>query len=111
MIRRPPRSTLFPYTTLFRSLAFRGLIIGVTGGQTQGLEMASEATAGWVKAIGQGDLPTIIPATDGPGHDTSPYFTIAMIAVFFVSALRRRAARRKYSFPRIPFFAAGLRRG
>jgi len=24
MIRRPPRSTLFPYTTLFRSLAFKG---------------------------------------------------------------------------------------
>src|SRR5438874_6379400 len=23
MIRRPPRSTLFPYTTLFRSLAYR----------------------------------------------------------------------------------------
>src|SRR3712207_8635097 len=26
MIRRPPRSTLFPYTTLFRSLPFVGLI-------------------------------------------------------------------------------------
>src|SRR5256885_9930748 len=25
MIRRPPRSTLFPYTTLFRSLRFRRL--------------------------------------------------------------------------------------
>src|SRR2546430_12979338 len=25
MIRRPPRSTLFPYTTLFRSLATKGL--------------------------------------------------------------------------------------
>src|SRR2546426_5618270 len=25
MIRRPPRSTLFPYTTLFRSLAAHGL--------------------------------------------------------------------------------------
>src|SRR2546430_9805765 len=25
MIRRPPRSTLFPYTTLFRSAAHRGL--------------------------------------------------------------------------------------
>src|SRR3712207_8532096 len=25
MIRRPPRSTLFPYTTLFRSLQMRGL--------------------------------------------------------------------------------------
>src|SRR5256885_14688788 len=24
MIRRPPRSTLFPYTTLFRSLQFQG---------------------------------------------------------------------------------------
>src|SRR5256885_6280419 len=24
MIRRPPRSTLFPYTTLFRSLLYRG---------------------------------------------------------------------------------------
>src|SRR3712207_7041525 len=24
MIRRPPRSTLFPYTTLFRSLALKG---------------------------------------------------------------------------------------
>src|SRR5258708_11056720 len=31
MIRRPPRSTLFPYTTLFRSLAIRvlqGLALG-----------------------------------------------------------------------------------
>src|SRR2546430_10919280 len=28
MIRRPPRSTLFPYTTLFRSL---GVIAGVAG--------------------------------------------------------------------------------
>src|SRR5256885_12252514 len=25
MIRRPPRSTLFPYTTLFRSVAFEGV--------------------------------------------------------------------------------------
>src|SRR5436309_8820230 len=36
MIRRPPRSTLFPYTTLFRSqrprawmLCFRGLLTGL----------------------------------------------------------------------------------
>src|SRR3712207_6949635 len=27
MIRRPPRSTLFPYTTLFRSLLERGVTI------------------------------------------------------------------------------------
>src|SRR3712207_8225605 len=28
MIRRPPRSTLFPYTTLFRSLGFLQLVTG-----------------------------------------------------------------------------------
>src|SRR2546426_9226568 len=28
MIRRPPRSTLFPYTTLFRSTALRHLLVG-----------------------------------------------------------------------------------
>src|SRR2546430_7888271 len=36
MIRRPPRSTLFPYTTLFRSGTIRGderdvFLLGVTG--------------------------------------------------------------------------------
>src|SRR3712207_8546082 len=34
MIRRPPRSTLFPYTTLFRSLLLR--IDPATGRQRQG---------------------------------------------------------------------------
>src|SRR3712207_7612427 len=33
MIRRPPRSTLFPYTTLFRSgAAERGIAFGSVGG-------------------------------------------------------------------------------
>src|SRR2546429_3580829 len=35
MIRRPPRSTLFPYTTLFRSVVDKGLAAGdslVVGG-------------------------------------------------------------------------------
>src|SRR2546421_1681491 len=31
MIRRPPRSTLFPYTTLFRSLALLGKEEGKSG--------------------------------------------------------------------------------
>src|SRR3712207_8900733 len=29
MIRRPPRSTLFPYTTLFRSLVVVGLVLAL----------------------------------------------------------------------------------
>src|SRR3712207_7799350 len=32
MIRRPPRSTLFPYTTLFRSTAFRSAVGDDRGG-------------------------------------------------------------------------------
>src|SRR5258708_17861434 len=30
MIRRPPRSTLFPYTTLFRSPEFRGTVLFIS---------------------------------------------------------------------------------
>src|SRR5574340_1517433 len=40
MIRRPPRSTLFPYTTLFRSLVFNllsGGAIGVPAGMVIGV--------------------------------------------------------------------------
>src|SRR3712207_8694377 len=43
MIRRPPRSTLFPYTTLFRS----GLeIVDALGGRTTTIEVPRGATAG-----------------------------------------------------------------
>src|SRR5258707_5204550 len=37
MIRRPPRSTLFPYTTLFRSQALPGFTAGGDGGTGRGL--------------------------------------------------------------------------
>src|SRR5258708_23134619 len=45
MIRRPPRSTLFPYTTLFRSIAYPFLL--ALGGQ-HGLDA--------LQAIAQADL-------------------------------------------------------
>src|SRR3712207_7076608 len=35
MIRRPPRSTLFPYTTLFRSLREEGRALGRGGAAVQ----------------------------------------------------------------------------
>src|SRR2546430_12947935 len=35
MIRRPPRSTLFPYTTLFRSNARRRFLAEVAGAATE----------------------------------------------------------------------------
>src|SRR3989454_4322365 len=39
MIRRPPRSTLFPYTTLFRSLAIYSLAVEVHAGRDLHLEV------------------------------------------------------------------------
>src|SRR2546422_11337911 len=44
MIRRPPRSTLFPYTTLFRSLAL-GLGLRRSGGNADWLTVAGMLAA------------------------------------------------------------------
>src|SRR2546430_3655006 len=38
MIRRPPRSTLFPYTTLFRSLERRGPEVAIVGAEHEPME-------------------------------------------------------------------------
>src|SRR3712207_8528943 len=50
MIRRPPRSTLFPYTTLFRSRAddadIRALIAEMDGGLEQRRRLADARRAG-----------------------------------------------------------------
>src|SRR5690349_24221383 len=43
MFRRPPRSTLFPYTTLFRSAAFR---LNLTTGETITVDKLLLATGG-----------------------------------------------------------------
>src|SRR2546429_7203913 len=50
MIRRPPRSTLFPYTTLFRSVFAKHLklvrwLIGVTAGVLAGMWIAVVAVS------------------------------------------------------------------
>jgi D-xylose transport system permease protein len=90
--------------SLASMLAFRGLIIGITGGQTQGLEMAPEKAASAFKLIGQGYVPTIHAAGEGQLHDTSLYLSIAVIVIFVVTRLRRRAARVKYGFSVLPMY-------
>src|SRR5256885_9241422 len=43
MIRRPPRSTLFPYTTLFRSLDRSGFeVVGQAGDATRLLDLVRD---------------------------------------------------------------------
>src|SRR2546430_11835150 len=46
MIRRPPRSTLFPYTTLFRSLSSRSASV-IHWSPTR-----AATTAAWIKGTG-----------------------------------------------------------
>src|SRR5256884_6723035 len=55
MIRRPPRSTLFPYTTLFRST--EGAVMSGAGG-ILGLWLASAGVRALIRAY-----PTSIPRT------------------------------------------------
>src|SRR5689334_24111890 len=57
MIRRPPRSTLFPYTTLFRSLR---------GGELDGARILEEDTveAAFTHQIGDLSFPEEIPTAD-----------------------------------------------
>src|SRR3712207_749978 len=62
MIRRPPRSTLFPYTTLFRSLARLALI--VRGADTARLDLARQSAGLLAASLGfsrmfRDDLPQL----------------------------------------------------
>jgi D-xylose transport system permease protein len=97
--------------SLASMLAFRGLIIGITGGQTQGLEMAPEAAAERFKLIGQGYLPTLGEAVEGKLHDTSLYFVLAGIVIYVLFALKRRRARQQYGFAVLPGYAEALKLG
>src|SRR2546426_12516329 len=47
MIRRPPRSTLFPYTTLFRSLRDSGVRV-IVGLRQEG------GSGSWARAVAEG---------------------------------------------------------
>src|SRR2546426_2358723 len=62
MIRRPPRSTLFPYTTLFRSAAKRwDVVLALLG------EHADEDLAWWVDALrGATGSPRLVAVAQAP---------------------------------------------
>src|SRR3712207_9177931 len=52
MIRRPPRSTLFPYTTLFRSIVFILVFAGTLGWlPSGGYVPLTEDPLGWLQRL------------------------------------------------------------
>src|SRR5258705_3100724 len=61
MIRRPPRSTLFPYTTLFRSFLI-SLVIGLAASASLAQEKPAPSPA-------QSPKPSATPAVDEWGDD------------------------------------------
>src|SRR5260370_455450 len=64
MIRRPPRSTLFPYTTLFRSLVFEHQIAAGAGG----CDCNRQLDAGtWSEVGREGESLICQPAVPNPG--------------------------------------------
>src|SRR2546427_11019122 len=70
MIRRPPRSTLFPYTTLFRSpeavSAARGAEIYVGYGVPRGVVAAGKGTLKWAHS-GTAGVGASLPHLAGSG--------------------------------------------
>src|SRR3712207_7232207 len=73
MIRRPPRSTLFPYTTLFRSLRDRRL--GRVGARRALRDLAPRsgppAAVSQVHAAGDGGALRAAAAADGPDRKST----------------------------------------
>src|SRR5260370_32081068 len=50
MIRRPPRSTLFPYTTLFRSLCLRSKRLNMRDSASRLAKLVAIITTSWISA-------------------------------------------------------------
>src|SRR2546430_13772582 len=70
MIRRPPRSTLFPYTTLFRSELRR---VGDEYGLGRLIADAQRRIAGSdVALVNNGGIPADVPAGAGPHRGLFP---------------------------------------
>src|SRR2546425_8271158 len=85
MIRRPPRSTLFPYTTLFRSLDIPGLLA-----HTAGRKPVSEWKAG--KAVSNEQLWTI-PCDRSEEH-TSELQSLAYLVCRLLLEKKKQNTRR-----------------
>src|ERR1035441_10571621 len=83
MLRRPPRSTLFPYTTLFRSVGYTPSCGG--SGCTLSGTIVINTTSGTVDSVDltmNGELPSFGPFVTLPEHIfTDPYSAYSNIVL------------------------------
>src|SRR3712207_7374193 len=80
MIRRPPRSTLFPYTTLFRSAGASGVPggvgpVGEPGLVEEGVQGRVDLGEGGVGALAVGGAGVVLGALRGAGQQRSEEHT------------------------------------
>src|SRR3712207_8384869 len=71
MIRRPPRSTLFPYPTLFRSGFVDVIALATRATATIGPNQRATVTAGGGAGVGAGPS-TYSPPSSSPSPSASP---------------------------------------
>src|SRR2546425_6552873 len=92
MIRRPPRSTLFPYTTLFRSLA--GYVTGTTA---EGRE-AERRMHGALAAIALHADPSADRALERSEEHTSELQSLAYLVCRLLLEKKKTNSSSRYSF-------------
>src|SRR5256885_16833476 len=84
MIRRPPRSTLFPYTTLFRSNVGEALVQGVGPPRVLVVEQAAGDAASLEAALSSTGIPsTTIVAAQLPktAPDLAEYQSVVLVNI------------------------------
>src|SRR3712207_9236156 len=98
MIRRPPRSTLFPYTTLFRSVpdpldGVTDLLVRVTGSQEVRVQRVHGPLAGQRPRGGHEGLPGHLTAEDalqrGPRRLADVQVGVALLEIGRASCRER----------------------
>src|SRR5438034_7622832 len=100
MLRRPPRSTLFPYTTLFRSLIVRGPIVILHPQCLCGPAVAVRSqSAFWTSLAGVALVPW--PFTGGTCRDRkstrlNSSHTVISYAVFCLKKKKKDSAHKHF---------------
>src|SRR3712207_8044884 len=81
MIRRPPRSTLFPYTTLFRSRSGRSRKVGRDAGSSVSRWSTTPSRAPGTRSVSPDRR---VGALIGRAHDLTPFPPTYRISTFFL---------------------------